>query len=285
MIFFISPCWSTLHELASDHPPAAVRTENTGIWTRLWVRMTFQQWKAAAIAKADQSRKGNIDARILDVINFINNNPDYFTTSSCSGRILICSDDVCVKSPVDVEQSVKSRKSGCIWYLVSHEVIDACDAVNALSAIKGSSKLKFEPFILHVQCSDLSHAHAVHTAAVEAGFRNSGITLGKSGKKIIAAVRGSACLEVPLTSAEGTRLTTDDYVGHIARIANEKLLQNFLRITLFEEKLKHSLENLKQKSLSNKAKKIVREKKKHRIVEDDGEELDFMDVGLIFEES
>jgi tRNA wybutosine-synthesizing protein 3 len=37
-----------------------------------------------------------------------------------------------------------------------------------------------------------------HTCALESGFRNSGITLGKHGK-IILAVRSCIGLEVPLT--------------------------------------------------------------------------------------
>ena len=50
----------------------------------------------------------------------------------------------------------------------------------------GVITLKFEPFILHVQCRDTEAAKRLHTISLEAGYRNSGITLGKSGKVTLA---------------------------------------------------------------------------------------------------
>lgn len=37
----------------------------------------------------DSSRKGNIDVSIKDLLEYINDLDDYFTTSSCSGRIIV----------------------------------------------------------------------------------------------------------------------------------------------------------------------------------------------------
>ena len=50
----------------------------------------------------------------------------------------------------------------------------------------GVITLKFEPFILHVQCRNTEAAKRLHTISLEAGYRNSGITLGKSGKVTLA---------------------------------------------------------------------------------------------------
>lgn len=102
--------------------------------------------------------------------------------------------------------SKSNAKKGCHWFFVSHNIFDIDALTRVLGDVNCASKFKFEPFVLHAQCRTLEAARLLHHAAVESGFRNSGITFGKGGKKIIAAVRGTACLEVPLT---------DDQVGLI----------------------------------------------------------------------
>ena len=42
--------------------------------------------------KEDASRKGSIDAPISELVEYINKQEDYYTTSSCSGRIILFSE-------------------------------------------------------------------------------------------------------------------------------------------------------------------------------------------------
>ncbi|XP_077971526.1 tRNA wybutosine-synthesizing protein 3 homolog [Styela clava] len=204
----------------------------------------FSRWKAAALAKADLSRKGSIDSAIENVVHFINGQSGYFTTSSCSGRILLCSDDVTGDKKKDEnndEPRTNNTKKGCQWYFVSHEIVNPVDVIEHLKNIRGPSKLKFEPFVMHVQCNNIEAARCFHQASVASGFRNSGISLGKGGRKIISAVRGTACLEVPLTDIQGNRITDDKYVDYIIETANRKLHRNFEMIKVFESELKKTL--------------------------------------------
>lgn len=53
----------------------------------------FEAQKTAAIGGEDLSRKGSVDEPIRELVSLINSLPQYFTTSSCSGRILIHSDN------------------------------------------------------------------------------------------------------------------------------------------------------------------------------------------------
>ena len=92
------------------------------------------------------------------------------------------------QGPVDV-----NKKKGCDWILVSHELVDSddawvrleqaerneaeakvkvdrrleevhvIDATDNESAGSGILTLKFEPFILHVQCRDAEAAKFLHT--------------------------------------------------------------------------------------------------------------------------
>lgn len=44
--------------------------------------------------KSDLSRKGSIDEKIIGLVDFINNQNCYVTTSSCSGRISVFTNSV-----------------------------------------------------------------------------------------------------------------------------------------------------------------------------------------------
>ena len=55
-------------------------------------RVLFDARKQQALQQTDLSRKGSIDEYIRPLVECINANHDYVTTSSCSGRILIYSE-------------------------------------------------------------------------------------------------------------------------------------------------------------------------------------------------
>jgi len=49
-----------------------------------------QKLKSTTIAPVvDKSRKGSVDQQILELVTAINLHPDFFTTSSCSGRAIL----------------------------------------------------------------------------------------------------------------------------------------------------------------------------------------------------
>ena len=51
----------------------------------------FLNIKKQILDSPDSSNKGNFDNFILDLINLLNNERDYVTTSSCSGRTVLIS--------------------------------------------------------------------------------------------------------------------------------------------------------------------------------------------------
>ena len=74
----------------------------------------------------------------------------------------------------------------------------------------------------------------------QAGYRNSGLTLGKSGK-ITLAVRSTHGLETPLTDAAGKLLASKDYVDFVVGLANKKLFDNEVKFKAFEAKVSDAL--------------------------------------------
>lgn len=49
----------------------------------------FSRWKAQSLNKADLSRKGSVDEDAVAVVELLNSREEFFTTSSCAGRILL----------------------------------------------------------------------------------------------------------------------------------------------------------------------------------------------------
>ncbi|XP_043431229.1 tRNA wybutosine-synthesizing protein 3 homolog isoform X3 [Prionailurus bengalensis] len=164
----------------------------------------FKRWKAQGLSKADLSRKGSVDEDVVELVQLLNEREQYFTTSSCAGRIILL------------------------------------DGIVALKKANGDAILKFEPLILHVQCRQLQDAQILHSVAIDSGFRNSGITVGKRGKTMLA-IRSTHGLEVPL-SHKGKLMVTEEYIDFLLKIANQKMEENKKRIERFYNCLQHALE-------------------------------------------
>ncbi|XP_017387158.1 tRNA wybutosine-synthesizing protein 3 homolog isoform X3 [Cebus imitator] len=176
----------------------------------------FRKWKVQCLSKADLSRKGSVDEDVVELVQFLNMRDEFFTTSSCAGRILLL------------------------------------DGIVALKKANGDATLKFEPFVLHVQCRQLQDAQILHSVAIDSGFRNSGITVGKRGKTMLA-VRSTHGLEVPL-SHKGKLMVTEEYIDFLLNVANQKMEENKKRIERFYNCLQHVLERETMTNLHPKIK-------------------------------
>ncbi|KAM9324664.1 tRNA wybutosine-synthesizing protein 3 homolog [Gastrophryne carolinensis] len=197
----------------------------------------FSHWKLQASQKMDLSKKGSVDKDIEETVRQINLQPCYFTTSSCSGRIIIIEENS--------DHSVV-QKENCSWLFVTHDLCGTDDQNIALQKASGDGVLKFEPFVLHVQCRTLEDAQLLHNVAIDSGFRNSGITVGKKGK-IIMAVRSTHCLEVPL-SHKGKCLVSNEFIEYLVQTANQKMEENKKRIARFFNCLQAAL---KKRDMAN----------------------------------
>uniref|UniRef100_A0A670YKF0 tRNA wybutosine-synthesizing protein 3 homolog n=1 Tax=Pseudonaja textilis TaxID=8673 RepID=A0A670YKF0_PSETE len=127
----------------------------------------FKRWKEQRLSRADASRKGSVDEPIEEIVRLLNSRETFCTTSSCSGR---------------GTAGFEIQKQSCTWLMVTHQLCSTKDVLTALQKAAADAIFKFEPFVLHVQCQDLEDAQLLHTVSVEAGFRNSGITVSRKGK-------------------------------------------------------------------------------------------------------
>ncbi|KAL5019022.1 hypothetical protein ScPMuIL_004744 [Solemya velum] len=197
------------------------------------VASIFDKQKYACLQGVDFSRKGSIDIAIADLVTTINKQNHLFTTSSCSGRIIVFEN----------------------WLFTSHEAASLDNVIGCLQNHEGNAVFKFEPMILHIQSRSLQDAQKLLHCAVASGFRNSGISIGNRGK-IITAVRSTHSLEVPL-SHEGTLMVTDKYLKFLTNVANDKMAENIQRISRFSQNLRDLLNEKDTESSSQSANKSL----------------------------
>ncbi|XP_025873862.1 tRNA wybutosine-synthesizing protein 3 homolog isoform X1 [Vulpes vulpes] len=271
----------------------------------------FGRWKAQCLGRADLSRKGSVDEGAAGLVQLLNGREQYFTTSSCAGRIVLldgtisflgiagylealgvpwpcpgrCRSHLRVSVRSDSVQSMETQharelafrfrsfaaptpqlsrgingfevqKQNCCWLLVTHKPCVKDDVIVALKKANGDAILKFEPLVLHVQCRQLQDAQILHSVAIDSGFRNSGITVGKRGKTMLA-VRSTHGLEVPL-SHKGKLMVTEEYIDFLLKVANQKMEENKKRIERFYNCLQHALE--KETITNSHAKEKIKDK-------------------------
>jgi tRNA wybutosine-synthesizing protein 3 len=72
----------------------------------------------------DKSPKGYIDAPILDLMRLINQHSQFYTTSSCSGRVAIYCEGVDEKKkPSTAETETSKSTKGGKWLYVTHDPV------------------------------------------------------------------------------------------------------------------------------------------------------------------
>lgn len=209
----------------------------------------FERSKTECLTREDLSRKGSIDEPIRHLVDMINNNQYYYTTSTCSGRI----------SLLEKPNENAGKKKGNIFLLNSHQPVELDQLLSVIQTFTSHGGsipesclwLKFEPFILHVQCFDLFKAKEFLNIALASGCRNSGMTLGKDNK-ILVAVRSTSILETPVCCQTLFQNLRRDYIEFLMRESNFRLAQNFERLARFERRVQDYFEKLDNPELDDR---------------------------------
>jgi tRNA wybutosine-synthesizing protein 3 len=187
--------------------------------------MDFSEQKKKTLSKADKSKKGEIDSDILDIVNYINSKENFYTTSSCSGRIVVLSKKT-------------GKKYDCDWLFTSHSQI-GFEELKPIIAKPSEYKIWFreEPMILHVCCKSLADANHLLKIA-KTVYKRAGII--STDKRIIVEIIGSEFMDT-IISKDGTMLVSEDYVKVLIEEANLKLASNKAGLKRFYDTLKKSL--------------------------------------------
>jgi len=178
--------------------------------------MVFQNEKKTFLAKLDQSKKGGIDEKVVSLLEVINQKDNYYTTSSCSGRVYLWSGS--------------GKKNETEWLNVSHDLISKdFFGVEAKDLVW----LRLEGFILHVACEDIEAANHLLTLA-KTLYKKSNIL--SISNKIIVEIRGSELLEMPFY--ENNNLVFSGDLDWLTSFVNQKLESVWEKVENLKTKLK-----------------------------------------------
>jgi len=176
----------------------------------------FMQQKKTQLSKIDKSSIGSWDKKIEGLCNKINRKKDFYTTSSCSGRVVLLK-----ASDVKIENAFLFR---------SHDKIKFVELKNSLFEIgqnyNGLVEFQQTSGILHVACKELSGAFELGSKAREAGWKRSGVM---GGSRNMVEINSTESISFPIMD-KGIILVGDDFLKLIVEIANEKLERGWDKI-------------------------------------------------------
>jgi len=185
---------------------------------------SFLQAKEKAMETLKKAMENNeVDKKAIPIIEKLNGIDEFFTTSSCSGRIVI------MELP-SIGNKIDARFLGK-W----DDKIKIQDIKNALeNAEKGEIWMLAQPPIFHVSASDVNAASKLIKVAKQSGFKNSGIR--SIGKRVTVEVRSTEEVDVPL-GIDGKLLCDEKYLSLLVSIANEIMDRIEKKLKVFERKI------------------------------------------------
>ncbi len=186
----------------------------------------FDNSKKLALIKKDKSNKKAIDKKIKSLCEKINSNKNYFTTSSCSGRIVLIIDEEKKKPDLFL-----FRTHNKINFINLKKEIDKCKNKNLNRIMNKTVYFKQEPCILVVSCRDKENQWKLFSKAKNNGWKKSGIL--SLDKKLLAELMSTENISFPVIN-KGKLLVGDDFLKIVVKKANNNLKRCWEKIKRLE---------------------------------------------------
>lgn len=168
--------------------------------------------------KPDKSKKGDVDKPAIQLIEAINKLDNYYTTSSCSGRIAIFTNHG------------STKKWDSEWLFVTHEKTRVEPILAVLEHLPESDVwMRMEGFILHVDCKTVDDAKVLVGIGQQNGLRRTGII--SIGKRNVVQFLGTEKIDA-LIASQGKLLVNKEYIQRLLDIANTRLDATHKKIDL-----------------------------------------------------
>jgi tRNA wybutosine-synthesizing protein 3 len=165
--------------------------------------------KRNALSRTDNSRKSAIDDAVLPLVNLINSLSGFYTTSSCSGRIMLIG-------------RKSDKKNETEWLFTSHEI-----SIVKKGLPDGAVWFRQENMILHLAAKSISLANQFIESASASGFKRSGIIY--AGSRIVVSVESPDRINA-LIARNRKLYVSEEGITALAEEANSRLKTNFSRI-------------------------------------------------------
>jgi tRNA wybutosine-synthesizing protein 3 len=154
--------------------------------------MDWRKFKSQKLKELKEHvESGKADARIMALVDKINEAPDLVTTSSCTGRIVL------------LEFDLDERKKTSEFYKKWHRIVRAEEVELAVADHNQEVDLwfKVQPFILHVAAKDIKAAQRFLKLMRTVGVKRGGIQTIAKGK-VMLEVQGNDNMAIPVAPIE-----------------------------------------------------------------------------------
>ncbi|MEM1508873.1 MAG: hypothetical protein QXY49_03185 [Thermofilaceae archaeon] len=173
---------------------------------------------------------GKVDPDIIELLSIINYHPDYYTTSSCSGRIQVSASE----TPGEKGIMVVVAK----W----HRPIEKYELDKVTRYAKYPSLwLSVQGPIMHIVCRTLDAAQFLLITARNSGLKHSGIQ--GVGKRAVVEIVSSDRIEMPL-KLSGVDCINPHVLAYLIDKVNTVLLRSKARLSTFCVKLAHQAKSV-----------------------------------------
>jgi tRNA wybutosine-synthesizing protein 3 len=182
----------------------------------------------------DAISKDLADSLVIPFLLEVTEIPDIYTSSSCSGRLLLLGGD----------EDENKKVSGFVSRY--HRIVTYEELKKDISNFNiGYLWLKVEPFIFHFATKDYDKAKEILDFCREQGLKKAGIISAKEGRftcEVTHTVFMSTLIKI-----DKNQLISDDYLKVIVDIANKKLEHNFKKLKEFEDAFLKKFNNKEKK--------------------------------------
>ena len=176
----------------------------------------------------EAKKQKKVDEEIINLLDLINSSENYFTTSSCAGRIVL------LEIPEIGDK--KNAKFLGKWHrqINLDELLDA-----SKTASKGYIWLLAQSPIIHIASRTLSDAEEILKIGVSCGFKNSGIK--SLGKNIIVEICSTERLDSPV-GLNGNMFFNERYSELLIEIVNNVIEKSNKKLKKLEELLNDKIQ-------------------------------------------
>ncbi len=155
---------------------------------------------------------GRMDEDFIPLCDFIIKTKNYFTSSSCAGRIAL------------IGLGEEETKQESAFYRKWHRTIKESEVIEAVHDFNGAVLwFKQEPLILHLGTNNIENAKKILVLCENVGIKRAGIKVAKDGKFIVE-ILGTQNVNAPIK--EGKMIVSDEYLKYLVKKGNEKFKKN-----------------------------------------------------------
>lgn len=188
------------------------------------IEKEFIDGKKNALSKLEKAKVEDlVDKGILSTLDLINNYEDYYTSSSCFGRILL----------LEIPKIGDKKKAKFLgkW----HKKISVDDIITASKiAKKGQIWLLAQPPIIHLTAKNIKAADKILKIAISCSFKNSAFKT--ISKKIVVEIISTERLDFPI-GENGKIFCNMDQLNLLINISNEIIDKSIKKLKKFNDKL------------------------------------------------